>query len=179
MRENMGDLRAGRPTFPASLRALAADDAADGASAAVQIRLLGEVRQLRRARRRSIMKMSLLATALCIAIAVPIGHLATHDIQSGSSSSASQHVPALANGEMVTAFFPLRYSTIPVSGGRLVRLEVPRHAVRAFGVETTESTLERASSTILADVFVGDDGLARAVRFVRPLTRKRQLETQQ
>ena len=178
MRENMGDLRAGRPTFPASLRALAADDAADGASAAVQIRLLGEVRQLRRARRQSIMKMSLLATALCIAIAVPIGHLAIHDIQRGSSS-ASQHVPALANGEMVTAFFPLRYSTIPVTGGRLVRLEVPRHAVRAFGVETTESTLEPASSTILADVFVGDDGLARAVRFVRPLTRKRQLETQQ
>lgn len=174
----MGDTRAKRWTLTASLRALAADDAAEGASAAVQVRLLDEVRQLRRARRRSLIKMSVLTSALCIGTALPIWHLATRDVR-GRSSSASQHLPALPNEEMVTAFFPLRYSTVPITGGRLVRLEVPHETVMAFGVDATESTLGGASSTVLADVLVGDDGLARAVRFVRPITGNRQFERQQ
>jgi hypothetical protein len=160
------------------LRALAADDAAHGASAAVQIRLLEEVQRLRGVRRRSLLKMSVLASALSVATALPIWHLATSDLR-GRSSSSAQGRPALLNGEMVTAFFPLSYSTVPMSRGRLVRLEVPRETVRAFGVDATESALGMASSTVLADVLVGDDGLARAVRFVRPVAGNRQEETQQ
>lgn len=178
MSGNLGDPRTDSPMLTASLRALAADDAADGASAAVQIRLLEEVRELRRARRRSLIKMSVLTSALCVATALPIWHLATHDLRR-RPSSASQQLPAPPSGEMVTAFFPLPYSTVPMSGGRLVRLEVAREAVMAFGVDPTESTLGSASSTVLADVLVGDDGLARAVRFVRPLTGNRQQETRQ
>jgi hypothetical protein len=174
----MGEIPAKPPTLAASLRALAADDAADGASAAVRVRLLDEVRRLRHARRRSLMKMSVLASALCVATALPVWHLATRDLR-GRSSPASQRLPALPNDEMVTAFFPLSYSTVPMTRGRLVRLEVPRDTVKAFGVDATESALGSVSSTVLADVLVGDDGLARAVRFVRPLAGNRQKETQQ
>ena len=176
--ENAGDIGAMQPRLTASLRALAADDAAHGASAAVQIRLLAEVQRLRRARRRSLVKMSVLSSALCAATALPLWHLATSDLR-GLSSSAAQPASALSSAEMITAFFPLSYSTIPMSGGRLVRLEVSRETVMAFGVDITESSLRSTSSTVLADVLVGDDGLARAVRFVRPIPGDRQKETRQ
>jgi hypothetical protein len=159
----------GQRRLMASLRALAADEAANGASTAVQDRLLDEVRRLRRARRSTVVTMSVLTAALLVTTALPIWHLAAH-YPLKPSSSASQDVHVAPDGEMVTAFFPLSYSTVPMSGARLVRLEVPREALTAFGVAATESTGSPASTVVLADVIVGDDGLARAVRFVRPLT---------
>jgi hypothetical protein len=157
-----------QPGLMASLRALAADEAANGASAAVQMRLLDEVRQLRRARRRSLVTMSILTAGLSVATALPIWYLATHH-PPGPSSSAPHGVRVPPEGEMVTPFFPLDYSTVPLSGGRLVRLEVPREAVTAFGLEASEAAVGSPSASVLAEVIVGDDGLARAVRFVRPV----------
>ena len=45
----------------------------------------------------------------------------------------------------------------------LVRVEVPRSAMLALGLEVSA---ERASELVQADVMIGPDGLARAVRFV-------------
>ena len=63
-------------------------------------------------------------------------------------------------------FFPLDYSTVPVTDGHILRLEVPRSSVEAFGVDPVELVSPRPDA-VLADVLVGEDGLARAVRFVR------------
>ena len=84
---------------------------------------------------------------------------------------------ALASGHAGTAgvavdavdeFYPLAYSTVPVTNGRIVRIEVPRSAPVAFGLDPIDFVRTRRNA-VLADVVVGEDGLARAVRFVRPL----------
>ena len=175
---NMDEIAGGQPRLTAALRALAEEDAASGTSAVVQAQLMEEVRRLRHARRRSFVKMFLLSAILCAATATPFWYVTTADRRI-RSSSASQNVPTHGVGEMATAFFPLMYSTVPVSGGRLVRLEVPQQRAAAFGVEIAEVAGDSAASVVLADVLVGDDGVARAVRFVRPLTRPVSKERQQ
>jgi hypothetical protein len=171
----MDEMPISRPRLMAALRALRADDEAGGASAVVPARLLDEVRRLRRARRRSLVKTSVLAAGLCIATAAPIWQLATRDPRTPLSASG-QGLPVPQDGEMTTAFFPLIYNTVPMTSGRLVRLEVPPETLTAFGVEIRESSGGPASRKVLADVIVGEDGLARAVRFVRPMTREVQKE---
>jgi hypothetical protein len=64
-------------------------------------------------------------------------------------------------------FFPLAYVNVPVTGGHLVRLEVPSSSLAAFGLDPADAVSPRPGA-VLADVVVGEDGLARAVRFVRP-----------
>ena len=157
------------------LRELAADEMSRGASPAVQARLVDEVGRLRLARRRSRLKISVAAAGLCVATALPIWRLAVWGPR--DSSRARPVARSVADGEMATAFFPLTYSTVPMSGGRLVRLEVPRATLRAYGLDAPESE-GPDSRSLLADVLVGDDGLARAVRFVRPMTREVHKERQ-
>jgi hypothetical protein len=52
----------------------------------------------------------------------------------------------------------------PIDSGSLVRVELPRSALESFGLPMN---MERAGERIKADVLVGSDGLARAIRFVR------------
>ena len=69
-----------------------------------------------------------------------------------------------------TAFMPLVYSALPYTNAHIVRLEVPRAALKHFGLAPAESPAGASPvsrDTVLADVLVGEDGLARAVRFVR------------
>jgi hypothetical protein len=47
---------------------------------------------------------------------------------------------------------------------QLVRVELPRSALMSFGLPMN---VERADERIKADLLVGDDGVARAIRFVR------------
>jgi hypothetical protein len=68
--------------------------------------------------------------------------------------------------EEATEFFPLPYSSVPAPGGYMVRMQVPRTALTTFGVQGFGNP-EDPTATITADVLVGGDGLARAVRFVR------------
>jgi hypothetical protein len=72
--------------------------------------------------------------------------------------------------EVATAFFPLDYSGMPVSNAQLVRLEVPRAALASFGltsIDVHDGGSETAGGgTVQADVLVGEDGVARAVRFI-------------
>jgi hypothetical protein len=66
--------------------------------------------------------------------------------------------------EVVTDFIPVDYDPEPVEHGRMVRVRLPRSALAAFGLPVNEQLAEEA---IQADVVLGEDGLARAVRFVQ------------
>jgi hypothetical protein len=161
----------------ASLRALARADRENGAAAGVRTRLLQEVRTLGAARRRTILKSAILITIVSMATVVPVWQLAMLEKPLRQSARFGEGATALES-ELVTAFYPLEYSTVPISGGRLVRMEVPPSALEAFGLsEATEVRDRTASNRLLADVLVGDDGLARAVRFVRLPRRESQQES--
>ena len=68
--------------------------------------------------------------------------------------------------EIATDFIPLVQgdSLNLMESGQLVRVELPRSALVSFGLPMN---MERANQRVKADVVVGNDGLARAIRFVR------------
>jgi hypothetical protein len=68
--------------------------------------------------------------------------------------------------EIATDFFPLmnREALGQLDSGQVVRVELPRSALMSFGLPMN---MDRADERIKADVVVGNDGLARAIRFVR------------
>ena len=159
---------AGGPGLTAALRALAEDDAQAGASPVVEARLLAEVRSIARARRRRTHASVLaLAAALLLAVAVPLWR---GTVRPPDSEATAPRVED-SRSEVTTAFLPLLYSNIPFTDGQIVRLEVPRTALAAFGLASPDSLDASLSRSVLADVLVGEDGLARAVRFVRPVPR--------
>jgi hypothetical protein len=71
-----------------------------------------------------------------------------------------------AEQEIVTDFMPLTYGATmsPNEGGQLVRVELPRSALASLGLPVND---ERSNERVKADVLLGHDGLARAIRFVR------------
>jgi hypothetical protein len=68
--------------------------------------------------------------------------------------------------EVATDFLPLTFvdDSRAQQSGHVVRVKVLRSALIAFGVPMN---MERAGELITADVVVGEDGLARAIRFVQ------------
>ena len=143
------------------LRAVAEDDERDGSSSAVGLRLLAEVQTIAEARRRRALVLSLsAAAAVLIAVLVP-----TWRTWQASVSQPQPDDAPVVTRELVTEFFPLRYSNVPARGGYVVRMQVPRSALASFGIAPIGSDVTPAG--VLADVVIGDDGLARAVRFVR------------
>ena len=159
MKESPADDR----SLTAALRALAGEEKNLGASAEVEARLREEVLSIARMRRRRMNVIGLAAAAaLFVGIALP-GWYATRE------PAISEPRPApdtnLATQEVTTAFFPLTYSNVPAPDAHLIRLQVPRSALASFGIASFDTPND--SATVLADVVVGDDGLARAVRFVR------------
>ena len=72
--------------------------------------------------------------------------------------------------EITTAFVPLGYgSALDLQdGGQMVRVELPRSALARFGLPMN---MNRANEKIKADVLVGADGFARAIRFVQPINK--------
>jgi hypothetical protein len=84
-------------------------------------------------------------------------------------ASGLQYVGVAGTADVMNAFYPLQYSTVPVTNGQIVRIEVPRSAPAAFGLDPVNFVRAKRGG-VLADVVVGEDGLARAVRFVRPAT---------
>jgi len=69
-----------------------------------------------------------------------------------------------ANRDQMTDFIPVFYDPEPIERGQIVRVRLPRSALMVFGLPLNE---ERAEETIRADVVLGEDGMARAVRFVK------------
>jgi hypothetical protein len=144
-----------------ALKAVAEDDERLGSSSAVGLRLLAEVQAIAEARRRRALVLSLsAAAAVLIAVLVPTWRA----WQASVNQPQPDDAPVVAR-ELVTEFFPLKYSNVPTRGGYVVRMQVPRGALASFDIAPISG--DTGSQHVLADVVVGDDGLARAVRFVR------------
>jgi hypothetical protein len=103
------------------------------------------------------------------------------DVQSAARNDKTNHAlrlprrrmrpvfrPELANtnpAETVTDFIPLTAiaDATAMHSGTIVRVEMPRASLIAMGLPLNA---ERARETVKADIVVGDDGLARAIRLV-------------
>lgn len=80
--------------------------------------------------------------------------------------SSRQRPASSEEFELATEFLPVTGAEFlpPPVRGQLVRVQVPRSTMRSFGLPVVE---ERSSERIRADLLLGEDGLARAVRFVK------------
>ncbi|HEU4433752.1 MAG TPA: hypothetical protein VFR51_10160 [Pyrinomonadaceae bacterium] len=70
------------------------------------------------------------------------------------------------NREIATDFMPLGYlnpATLQ-DGGQIIRVELPRSTLMNFGLPVN---MDRYHEKVKADVFIGVDGLAHAIRFVK------------
>ena len=78
----------------------------------------------------------------------------------------SQGTAANANEEIATEFLPLSYGSdlSQLDNGQVVRVELPRSVLQSFGIPINA---ERAGERVKADVLLGHDGVARAIRFIR------------
>src|SRR5262249_13981469 len=74
--------------------------------------------------------------------------------------------PRNVKDEIATDFFSVGDTSALslADGGQLVRVELPRSALMTFGLPVNS---DRAGERVKADVLVGSDGIARAIRFVR------------
>ena len=66
--------------------------------------------------------------------------------------------------EVVTDFFPLMDPAPPFERGQMLRVQLPAAAMRTVGLPVREDHL---ADPIQADVLVGEEGMPRAIRFVR------------
>ena len=68
--------------------------------------------------------------------------------------------------EVATDFIPLPYGSAfePIAGGQIVRIRLPRSALRSVGLPVNE---ERGSGEVDADVILGEDMSVRAIRFIQ------------
>jgi len=151
-----------------ALRRLAAADRAITTSPTVEARLRAEVRGLgARSKPWNRGALLALAAALAICVSVPALWWATHGLTPSTTLATSTPIVP----EATTEFFPLFYGSIPSSSGHIVRMEVPRESLARFGLASAHDA-GHTTGMVLADVLVGDDGLARAVRFVRPISQE-------
>jgi hypothetical protein len=77
-------------------------------------------------------------------------------------SEVANHV----NREIATDFMPLGYLNPAAlqDGGQIVRVELPRSTLVNFGLPVN---MDRYNEKVKADVLLGVDGMARAIRFVQ------------
>ena len=85
-----------------------------------------------------------------------------HEQKQQQQAPAANAEPA----EVATDFVPVGYgSALDLQeGGQLVRVELPRLALASFGLPVN---MDRVDERVKADVLVGPDGFARAIRFVK------------
>lgn len=97
----------------------------------------------------------------------PVGGIRGNSIDTSEITvSIGAFSPMSNEAEVATEFIPLLLGSDlpPVESGQVIRVQMPRSALASFGLPFN---VERADESVKADVLVGDDGLARAVRFVR------------
>jgi hypothetical protein len=88
------------------------------------------------------------------------------NVQSVRRPTVNESRMASTGNEIATDFMPVSYgdNLNEIDNGRIVRVEMPRSALAQFGLPVN---MDRANERIKADVLIGDDGMARAIRFVR------------
>jgi hypothetical protein len=74
--------------------------------------------------------------------------------------------PSRPQEEVTTQFLPLddTLHLAPIESGQVLRVQVPRATLVRFGLPVNQ---ERMMERIPADVVFGQDGIARAIRFVK------------
>ena len=152
----MNEQERGDRRLTQALRVLADAEATTSASPAVEARLREAGRAIGEARRRPRARFIAIAAALTA-------------VAGGSTWLVARHGPepagAVVTREVATEFLPLAYGYLPVTDAYIVRLELPRSAIIQFGLGGPDLPLA-SDDTVDADVLVGMDGIARAVRFV-------------
>ena len=112
------------------------------------------------------------AATMAFAVFLVRGHQPqrTHRMTRSMTQLAAVEVPADVASMADPDGFGGDFMALPNTEGiapnepmNLVRVEVPRSAMIALGFTVSE---ERASDPVQADVMLGDDGVARAVRFL-------------
>ena len=80
-----------------------------------------------------------------------------------NNSSKKEALPKTTTKETKSDFIALSYAANSESG-QIVRVKVPRSMMVSLGVTTN---VEKISELVTAEVIVGEDGSARAIRFVQ------------
>jgi hypothetical protein len=163
---------------PEALRALRSADAGVETGPEAEIRAL---LAFRRQKRRHRLQRRAVWGAMAVVLVLVISHWIQREtprrviaIEAPPETPAVM-VPAFASPpstvtdapaqseEIATGFFPLMESPPPFERGLLVRMTVPASTMRAVGLPVGDDYL---SDPVQADVLVGQDDLARAIRFV-------------
>jgi hypothetical protein len=159
------------------LRGLALDGPRQ-APAPVEERLVGELRRRSRARRRNRWLGAGTSGAIAAALVAmlwirtepvvqkPTMALAQTPVRAAQPQPASSPAPAPERGaEVAINFYPLPDADElpPIESATIVRVQLPMSSLRLMGVPVSE---DRAAEFIQADMLLGQDGLARGVRFV-------------
>ncbi|MBO0727270.1 MAG: hypothetical protein J2P52_16830 [Blastocatellia bacterium] len=94
-------------------------------------------------------------------------HPSSHNRPQLNESIITDSMPVYAKrDEYATDFIPLSYGGVqkPMESGEVIRLQMPRSALIAFGLPVN---VQQADAPVKAEMLLGEDGMARAIRFVR------------
>ena len=165
-----------------ALKALAESDREREAPRAAEARLLREFRSHRARHRRRWLGIAAIAAGLVIAVSMSTKHAAPPEVsavapaieippQAAPSVKAEAPIRRKVEGrtrpephEVVTDFFPLMDPAPPFERGQMLRVQLPAAAMRTVGLPVREDHL---TDPVEADVLVGEEGMPRAIRFVR------------
>ena len=91
---------------------------------------------------------------------------ASVEASAGNSRAPKNNVVSNHATEVATEFMPLGYLNPAAlqDGGQIVRVEVPRATLASFGIPVN---MDRYNEKVKADVLLGVDGMAHAIRFVQ------------
>jgi hypothetical protein len=148
------------------LKALADHDRALDASPAVEARLRAALKRKRRIW--PYFAAAAAAAAACAVLLIPHPPEQTMHIAVAAPPVVQVPQPKLRPGapreprEVVTQFYALMEDE-PFERGELWRVRVPASAMRSVGLPVAE---EHLTDMVQADILVGEEGLARAIRFV-------------
>ena len=177
-------------TIRYALRALADADAAKEASPQVEIRLRKAFRSRRRRRvlGRATVWMSAVAAVVAVfvflhrsTVVAPLVRVVPKNATEQAQPRAvilpepdrgqrtvqvrkSVRTRPVDSEEIVTDFFPLLDPAPPFQRGQMLRIQVPASAMQMVGLPVHE---DRLSDPVQADVLIGEEGLPRAIRFVK------------
>jgi hypothetical protein len=172
-----------------ALAALAENDREREAPPEVEERLLGAL-HARRARRRSLWAgIATIAAGLMLALllwpnrapkpAVSAMQPVPQVLEAARPTREVEPIPRVArtprkaapkiaavpeSHEVVTDFFPLMNPAPSFGRGQMLRVQLPAAAMQTVGLPVRE---EHLGDLVQADVLVGEEGMPRAIRFVR------------
>lgn len=158
------------------LKALADSDRDLEAPAAVELRLRSAFRKRYSRSRWPYFALAAAAAVVLFFVLRPKPHIEPQVIAKVAVTPEAPAAPAAAPvvrkavhraprpREVTTDFYPLIEDAPPFERGELLRVSLPASAMKTVGLPVSE---DRLSETVQADVLVGQEGLARAIRFVR------------